>query len=265
MNIIVCVKQILDPEIPMDKFRVKDNQVVPPEGIPPVISPYDAQAVEVALKLKDKHGGRIVAITSGSPDAADVVRHALSMGVDEGIVLSDSAFYGADSFVTAYILSQAIKKLNAFDLILCGREAADWNMGIAGPIMAEILNLPIITLAKQVELLNEKTIRVERVIPDGYQVFEVSLPAVVTISKEVGLPRLPTGWGIIRAAQQKIPVWTSQDIPLDFSTVGTANHSKLLSLSVLKRERKCEFIDGKTAAELAANLVVKLQNAGMMA
>ncbi len=264
MKIAVCIKQVMDPEIPMEKFRVSDNKVVPPEGIPPVLSPYDAQAVEVALKLKDQHDCNVVAVTYGNPDAADAVRKALAMGADEGVVIDSDSFGRSDSIFTAYILSQAITKLGAFDLILCGREAADWNLGIVGSFMAEMLELPIITLAKKVELLNEKMVKVERVIPDGYQVFEVSTPTLITVSKEVGLPRLPTGRGIIKAAQQKIPVWTSGDISTDIPEAEGNIKSQLLGLSVLKTARECEFIEGDDASEMATRLAEKLHSAGMI-
>ncbi|MFC1974617.1 electron transfer flavoprotein subunit beta/FixA family protein [Chloroflexota bacterium] len=265
MNIVVCVKQVLDPEIPADKFRVRANQVVPPEEVAPVINPYDAQAIEAALRLKEKHGAKITAITVGSPDAEDVVRRALSMGVDEGIVLSDDAFTGSDSSATAYILAQAIQKIDAADLILCGREAADWGVGLVGPLIAERLNLPVITLAKNIELLDGNILKVEQVIPDGYQVLEVSPPAVVTVSGEIGLPRLPTGMGIITAARMEIPVWTNQDINADTSLIGAnAVHSTLVSLSIPERERKCEIISGETPAELATNLTAKLKELGLI-
>ena len=260
MNIIVCVKQILDPDIPMDKFRIRDNQVIPPEGIPPVMNPYDAQAVEVALRLKEKDGGQITAISMGTADARDVVRYALAMGADDGIILSDDAFTKSDSLTIAYILTQAIRKIGNFDLILCGREAVDWNMGIVGPFIAEGLKLPLITLAKNIELLNDGVLRVEQVMSDGYQVFEVSPPAVVTVSNEVGSARLPSGMGIIKAIRRDIPVWTSQDIEADSSLIGVeAERSKLLSLILPERERKCEFVNGESPAEIAANLAKKLK------
>ncbi len=134
MNIIVCVKQIPDPEIPPAKFRLdsESKRVVPPEGIPPVINPYDAQAVELALRLKEKHGGKITVLSLGSTASSSVVKHALSMGADEGIVLTDEAFEESDSFATAYILTKAIQKIGVYDLILCGRQAADWDEGLVG-------------------------------------------------------------------------------------------------------------------------------------
>lgn len=263
MNIVVCVKQVLDPEMPTEKFRVKDNQVVPPEGIDLVLNPCDAQAVEAALRVKEKYGGKITAITVGPAKSLEVVRRAVAMGADEGIVLSDDAFAGSDSLAVAYILARAIEKLDNIDLILCGREAADWSMGIVGPVLAERLNLPLITLAKEIELSDNNILKVERVIPDGTQVFEVSLPAVLTVSNEIGLPRLPTGMGIVSAIRKKIPVWTGQDINTDTALTGRdAEGLKLISLSIPDRERKCKFIKGDTPGEIADNLAAKLRAAG---
>ena len=180
-------------------------------------------------------------------------------------MLSDDAFSGSDSLSTAYILAQAIQKLDAFDLILCGREAADSSMGIVGPVIAERLSLPLITLVKNVEPLANNMVKVERVIPDGHQVFEVSLPAIVTVSNEVGLPRLPTGMGIVTAVRKEIPVWTNQDINADPSLIGAnAEKSQLLSLAIPERERECEIVSGETPEEAAGNLAAKLRAAGVI-
>jgi electron transfer flavoprotein beta subunit len=187
------------------------------------------------------------------------------MGADEGIILSDDAFAGSDSLATAYILAQAIQKIDAFDIVLCGREAADWSMGIVGPVLAERLNLPLITLAKDIERLDNDMLKVERSIPDGYQVFEVSLPAVLTVSNEIGVPRLPTGMGIVTAVRKEIPIWSNQDINADDSLIGaSAEASKLLRLSIPERERKCEIVSGETPEEVAGNLTAKLRAAGVI-
>ncbi|MDH5383686.1 MAG: electron transfer flavoprotein subunit beta/FixA family protein, partial [Candidatus Aminicenantes bacterium] len=157
MNTIVCVKQIPDPEIPPAKFKLDTEckRVVPPEGIPPVINPYDERAVELALRLKDKHGGKITIMTIGDDSSIKAIKHALAMGADEGILCKDKAFEDSDSFSIAYALSQAIQKIKDFDLILCGRQAADWDEGLVGSIIAENLDLPLVTLAESVEVVAE--------------------------------------------------------------------------------------------------------------
>src|SRR5574341_372547 len=142
MNIIVCVKQVLDPEIPPAKFKIDPaaKQLVPPPGVPPVISVYDERALEAALRLKDKHKGKITAISMGTEKAADVIKHAMAMGADDGFVLQDAAFENLDSFGTAYVLEKAIEKIGAYDLVLCGRLAAAWGSGEVGSILRMMLH-----------------------------------------------------------------------------------------------------------------------------
>ncbi|MCX5998445.1 MAG: electron transfer flavoprotein subunit beta/FixA family protein [Chloroflexi bacterium] len=266
MNIIVCIKQILDPEIPPSKFKVDSQakKVIPPEGRPRKVSPFDAQAVEAALRLKGKHAAKIPAITIGQPGAADAVKHVLSMGVDEGVLVSDPAFEGSDAFGTAYILAQTIKKLGAFDLILCGRQAADWDLGIVGSALAEYLDLPVVTLARKIEAAGS-ILSIERVIPDGYEVVEVGMPVLITVSSELGQPRLPSGKGIIMAARQKVPVWTAMDIACDISRVGpAAARGELMALSVPEQKRRGEVVVGENAADAAARLVVRLREAKVL-
>jgi electron transfer flavoprotein beta subunit len=266
LNIIVCVKQVLDPQIPPAKFKIDSEvkRVLPPEGIPPVMNPYDAQAVELALKLKEKHTGKITVLTIGNEASAAVVKHALSMGADEGFVLVDKTFEGSDSFSTAYILTKAIQKVGSYDLILCGRQAADWDEGMVGSILAENLNLPLVTLAQSVEA-NGKDLKVKRGILDGFQLFQVTMPALITVSNEIGQPRLPSGWGIISAARKKIPVWTAADIAAEPSQIGdNAARRKLVKLFSPERERKCEILAGETPAEAGAKLGDRLRQKGVI-
>lgn len=266
MNCIVCVKQIPDPEIPPSKFKLDEEskRVIPPEGIPPVMNPYDEQAVELALRLKDKYGGRITVITLGNEEASTIIKHALAMGADEGAVLDNKIFKGWGSFSTAYILSQAIKKIGSYDLVLCGRQAADWDEGLVGTIIAGNLALPLVTLAEEVEWADGE-LRIKRVILDGHQIFAVPAPALITVSNEVGRPRLPSGWGIISASQKKIPVWKAVDIDVDPSRTGVeASRRKLTKLFIPEQKRKCEILEAETVTEAAAKLAERLIKAGIL-
>lgn len=266
MNIIVCVKQIQDPEIPASKFRLDEEgkKVVPPEGIPSVINPYDEQAVELAIRIKEKHGGLITILSIGDDSASRVVKHALAMGADEGILLQDPAFKGSDSFATAYILSRAIQKIKGFDLVLCGRQAADWDEGLVGSILAENLALPLITLAESVDLV-EGRLHVKRVILDGHQIFAATPPAVLTVSHELGPPRLPSGWGIITASKKDIPIWDAKFIAaVPAQTGANAMRKKLMKLFIPGRERKCEKLEGEELEEAAGKLAEKLREAGIL-
>lgn len=260
MNTIVCVKQVLDPEIPPAKFKIDPvaKQVIPPAGVPPVISVYDERAVEAACRLKDKRKGKITVISMGSAKAADVIKHAISMGADDGFVLQDPAFENLDSFGTAYVLSKAIQKIGGYDLILCGRQAADWGDGQVGSILAETLGLPIITLACSIEAI-DKTLKVKRMVSDGYEVLEAPMPSLVTVSSEIGLPRLPGGMGLMMARKKQIPIWKAQDIGTDPSQLDKAKaHMEVTGLSVPTRKTECEMITGGTPAEAGFNLAEKI-------
>jgi len=266
MNIIVCVKQVLDPEIPFGRLEVDPiaQQVVAPKGIRQIINPYDVRAVELALRLKEKHGGKITILSLGDPSWVVSVKHALSMGADDGVIVADPAFEGTDTFGIAYLLSKAIQKIGNYHLILCGRQSADWEEGLVGTIIAENLLLPLVTVAQDIEVI-EQELKVKQVTLDGHRIFMIPLPAVVTVSQEVGRPRLPSGWGIINASKKQVPVWDAKVIGMDPSQAGMrAGRRELIKLSVSERSRKCEIIQGKSGAEAGTKLAERLREAGIL-
>jgi electron transfer flavoprotein beta subunit len=261
MNIIVCCKQVLDPEAPPASFKIdsSSNKVVPPPNVPPVISPFDENAVEAALKIKDKQGGKVTVISMGNNLTRDVVKKPLSMGADELILLEDPAFEGGDSWSNAYALAMAIKKIGQFDLIFCGRQAADWDSGQVGSGIAEILGISNVTLAKKVEIADGKA-RVEKVLPDGYQVIETMLPALITVSNELGEPRYATLKGIMAAAKKQPTVWKPADIGVNPAQIGAAGRkTKLLKLFQPVREGKCEIVGADSPAEAGTKLANRLR------
>jgi electron transfer flavoprotein beta subunit len=258
---IVCCKQVIDPEAPPATFKVDTatNKVVPPQGVPPVISPFDEQAVEAALKIKDAKGGKITAISLGVNLLRDVVKKPLSMGADELILLEDPAFTEGDSWSTAYALAMAIQKVGKFDLIFCGRQASDWDSGQVGSAIAEILGLPSVTVAKKVEAADGK-VKVERVTADGYEVVEVTLPALITVSNELGAARYPTIKGIMAAKRKEPTVWKPADIGVDPAKIGAAGRrTKLVKLFQPVREGKCEVLTADTPEEAAVKLAQRLR------
>ena len=266
MNMIVCIKQVLDPEAPPASFKIdpSSNKVVPSPGVSPVISPFDEQAVEAALRIKDTKGGKITAISLGINLLRDVVKKPLAMGADELILLEDEAFIEGDSWSTAYALAMAIKKIGEYDLIFCGRQAADWDAGQVGSGIAEILGLPSVTVAKKVDITNGKA-RVERVTADGYEVIEVSLPALITVSNELGEARYPTIRGIMVAKKKEPIVWKPADIGVEVSQIGAAGRrTRLRKLYQPVREGKCEIIEGDSPEEAAVNLALKLREAKIL-
>ena len=266
MNMIVCVKQVIDPEAPPASFKIDTagNKVVSPPGVSPVLSPFDENAVEAALQIKDVQGGKITIISLGTNLLREVVKKPLSMGADELILLEDEAFIGGDSWSTAYALAMAIKKVGSYDLVFCGRQAADWDAGQVGSGIAEILGLPGVTVARKVEVTDGKA-RVERVTADGYEIIEVSLPALITVSNELGEARYPTIRGIM-AAKKIVPVvWKPADIGVEPAQVGAAGRRvKLLKLFQPVHEGKCDLVAGESPEEAGVNLALKLREAKIL-
>jgi electron transfer flavoprotein beta subunit len=261
VNLIVCVKEIPDPETPVSAFAIDPAamRAIPAKDTPPVISPFDEQAVEAALRLKDANGGKVTVISMGAPSAEKILKHTLSMGADEAFLLNDSSFDNSDSTSTAYVLAQAVKKVGEYDLIFCGRQAGDFDAGQVGSGIAEVLGIPSVTVAKKIDVTDSKA-TVERVLPDGYEVVEVSLPALITISNELGEPRYATLKGIMAAAKKTVPVWNAGEIGADEAMVGvTGARTKMLKLFVPVRESKCELIEGENDEEAATKLALKLR------
>ncbi|MBA7522433.1 Caffeyl-CoA reductase-Etf complex subunit CarD [subsurface metagenome] len=256
MNIIVCVKQIIDPETPAAAFKIdaEAKRAIPPKDMSMVISDYDANAVETALKLKDAHSGKVTVLSLGGESAREVIMRCLAMGADEGVLLNDPAFDDSDSFATASILTEAIKKTGEYDLILCGRQEGDWDAGQVGSGIAELLGIPSVTVVGKIEVSDGK-IRVERVVADGREVIEIGFPSLFTISSEVGKPRYATFKGIMSAKKKPITYWSSQDV----SPAEARN--KMLKLFIPVRKSKCEFIEGETSEEAGTNLAIKIRGA----
>jgi electron transfer flavoprotein beta subunit len=262
MNSIVCVKQIIDPEIPSTAFKIdsKAKRAIPPEGKGAfTISDYDEVAVEAAIRIKEAMGGKLTVLSLGSQSAAETIGYCLAMGADEGILLADPLFEEEDRSLTAYVLAMAIRKIGDFDLIFCGRQEGDWDGGQVGLGIAEILGVPSVNPVKKVEANNGR-ILVERIVEDGYQVIEIPLPALVSVSSELCVPRLPNMKGIMMAARKKKSTWTAQDIGADSSKLGSsARKVKMLSLFIPVHEARCEIVEGETPQEAGANLALRLR------
>lgn len=261
VNIIVCIKQVVDPDAPPATYKIDEaaNRMIPPPGVP-VVDPYAEFAVEGALKIKDATEGKVTILSMGKDFRMDVIKKPLAMGADDLVLLDDEAFGGGDSWSTANALAAAIRKIGEYDLILCGREASDWNAGQVGSGIAEILGMPSVTLAKKVEVTDGKA-RVERVTDNGYEVIEVDFPALVTVSSEIGEPRYPSIKGVMAAKRKQPLVWKPDDIGLDPSLTGEAGRrTKLVKLFQPVREGEAEIIGGDTPEEMGENLALKLRN-----
>ncbi len=258
VDMIVCVKQVIDPETPASAFRIdaEAKQAVPPPGVPPVLNGFDENAVEAALRLKDSAGGRVTVLSVGADFTNDVMKKPLSMGADELVLLKDPAFANLDSFATAHALAAAIEKMGRYDLVLCGRQASDWDNAQVPLGLAEILGLPCMTVAQHVEVV-EAGVIVHRALTDGYEVVEADLPALVTVSNELGEPRYPTLRGIMAAGRKTPEVWSVSDVGLDLALL----EPRIIvdELEVPVSERVCEFIQGEDEADAGRQLALRLR------
>ncbi|MEE8384636.1 MAG: electron transfer flavoprotein subunit beta/FixA family protein [Dehalococcoidia bacterium] len=261
-HIICCVKQVPDPEAPASQFKVNEDtkKVLAVPGIQPVPSQFDTIGVEAALRIKDKVADTTITILTMGPDAdRDTIKHCLAMGADEGVHINDAALNEADHWATAEILVAAIKKLEAADLVVCGRQAVDWDMGVVGSTMAEIMGVPVVTLAKGVQMEGGK-VTVERMLSDGVETMEAPTPCVITVSNELGEPRYPQLRQIMAAAKKEVKVLTASDLGID----GAKNRVTLEALFVPEVEVETEFIEAETLPEAGEQLAVRLREAKLI-
>ncbi len=260
MRIVVCLKQIIDPELPASQFRIdaaaKRQQS---DSHPLVISPYDENALELALKLKEHTGGHVAVLTVGQPSAVSALRKGLAMGADEGVLINDPSLEGSDAFGIVTALAQGIRKLGDVDLVLCGCESGDWADRIVGPLVAEALDIPCVTFVARVEQHNGR-LQVHRVVEEGYELWEVTPPALFTVlSDETNTPRYPKVKDIMAASRRSVPTWSRADLQLDESGVGgAAARIEIQGLTLPTQESRCEILEGEPAEQVAA-LVARLR------
>jgi len=261
LNIIVCMKQVLDPEAPASTYKVdvEAGRVVQ-RGVPPVLSPFDENALEAALRIKDIRESKITVISMGGSVAKPVVRKTLAVGADNIVLLEDSTFEKLDSYATAFTLAAAIRKIGKYDLIFNGREASDTNAGVAGAGIAEILDIPSVTVARKVEINSDKA-RIERIASDGHEVIDVSLPVLITVSNESGELRSANMRELMAAQKKPITTWNANSLGIKSSQV---NRTKLVDLFIPQKEAMCELIEGGTEEELGSNLASNLKEAGII-
>ena len=257
MRIIVCIKVVIDPEAPSSLFKVdsETNKLIPPKGTPPVLNPFDENALEAALQIKDKQPSNITILSMGTNIPKPVIRKSLATGADDLVLLEDQLFDELDTYSTVSILASAIRKINEYDLIVCGREAADTDAGQVGLGIAEILGIPSISLARKITSGDQKIV-VEKVLENGYETIEVPLPAMVTVSSEVGNLRTANMQGIMAAQKKPMISWNAEQLGI---TQRPIKRVSLLKLFQPTHETKCEIITGISPEESAANLVGTLR------
>ncbi len=217
MHIAVCIKQVPDTR----NVRIDpDTHTLVRQGVESIINPFDLFAVEAALKIKDENNARVTVVTMGPPQATEALRDTMGLGVDDAVLLSDRAFAGSDTWATSTTLAAAIKKMGDVDLILCGKQAVDGDTAQVGPEMAALLDIPYATFVKKIDLGDGNSIRAIRQTDEGTEIWKLPTPALLTVIKEIGEPRVPSLRFKMRAKKAEIPVWGAADLGLDTNCVG---------------------------------------------
>ncbi|MCR4402775.1 MAG: electron transfer flavoprotein subunit beta/FixA family protein [Firmicutes bacterium] len=289
MNVAVLIKQV--PETTDVKINRETNTLMR-EGVASIINPFDMYAIEEALRIRERHGGKVTVITMGPPQAEEALRQALALGADEAVLLSDRAFAGADTLATSYTLAKAIEKSGGFDLIVCGKQASDGDTAQVGPEVAENLDIPHVTYVRRIEDLSPGAgpaagsvehgpggagdsagccgdrerglargfIRVQRMTEEGYEVIESPLPALITVVKEINEPRMPSIKGMLKAKKAAITTWTAADLGVDPDRVGlVGSPTRVIRVFTPEQKRRGEIIEGETIHEKVRILVSKLK------
>lgn len=258
MRIVVCIKQVPDNAADI-KIAGETNTMIR-ENIPAVINPFDSYALEEGLRLKEKHGGSVAALSLGQPQAREAIREAIALGVDEGYLISDPALADGDSLATAYSLAMGIRKLGGADLVILGKQATDGATGQVAPQVAEELDVPHITLVRKIVGIVDGRLKVERLTDGGVEVVETSLPAVISVVKEINEPRLASLKGVMKAKKAEIPTWGVADIGADPERAGRAGSGTICSRAWKPEGRKKGEVIVGSPDEAAAALVNRLRD-----
>lgn len=218
MNVIVCMKQVID----LEQIRIKPHTRRPViEGLPVLFGDFEKCALEEAVRIKERHGGKVTAVAAGSSKLKDTIKEALAIGADEAVILTDAAFQDSDAMGSARLLAQTITKIGEYDLILLGEGSADNYSGEIPPRLAELLGLPQVGAVREMEVL-EGRVQATRDLEDALEVVEVDLPAVVSVTSELNTPRLPPLSAILKAGRKPLHVWGPDDVGLSADQVGAA-------------------------------------------
>jgi electron transfer flavoprotein beta subunit len=260
VKIIVLVKQVFQTaDLKVDRA----SKTVVTQGVPRVISETDKNAIEEAIRIKEKQGGKIIAVSLGPPEAKEALREALAMGADEGFLITDPRFEGSDAHATASVLAAAITKILEYDLILCGAYSEDVYAFQVGPRLAEICNLPQITFTAKLTLEGNRVVA-ERDLENERQVVEAKLPCLVSVVREINEPRLPTLMAIMAASKKPMTTWSAADLNLEPNELGfNGSLIEILRSAVSSGERRRITLQGEPK-EIAPKLVKALVEEGVL-
>lgn len=261
MRIVVPIKQV--PETSAVKMDEATGTMIR-EGVEAIINPLDLYAIEIAIQLREIHGGEVVAISMGPAKAALALREAIAMGCDSAVLITDRAFAGSDTWATSYVLSAAIRRLAAeagnADLIICGERATDGDTGQVGPGIASFLDLPVASYISKVDEIVDGFCKVYRLVEDGYEILQIQLPAVLTVVKEVANPRLPTLRGKQRAKKMDLTIWGATHLTVQADKLGlNGSPTRVVKIFRPTVARNCEkfFALDEQAIQTAMERVVE--------
>jgi electron transfer flavoprotein beta subunit len=255
LNVIVCIKQV--PETTEVDFDKETGRLIR-EGVAAVVNPFDEYAIEEGIRIRERYGGKVKALTMGPPWAESALKDTIAMGVDEGWLATDRAFAGADTWATGYTLAKCIEKLADYDLIICGLKTTDGDTGQTGPEIAEFLQIPHVCYVNEIKEVKNGTIILKRLLDDGVETLEVPLPLLITVSKDINQPRLATLRGRLRAKKTEIKQITSEDLKIENEKLGLeGSFTRVIKIFTPELSPGGEIVTGEPE-ELAEKLFQKL-------
>lgn len=263
LRIIVCIKPVPDPDY-YDKVSIDPvTKRITREGIPTIINPVDKNGIEAALKLKAQYGGKVTVITMAPPNATENLKEAMAMGADEGVLLSDRAFGGADTLATSYTLAKGIEKLGGFDIVFCSTESADGATAQVSSQLGEWLAVPHLWNVFNLEAQSEECLRIKTKAENGFMEWEIKLPCLLGVSRELNKPRFISAMGIIKAKNKPLSIWGKTDLNVEEERLGlTGSPTKAGTIFTPDLKRKGEMFTG-SAEEIADAIIEKLRVAGV--
>jgi electron transfer flavoprotein alpha/beta subunit len=264
LKVVVCVKAVPDPK-EADQIRIDPaTKTLTRADVPLVLNPLDKNAMEAALQLKEQHGGQVTVLSMGPPGAAKIVKECLALGADRGLLLSDRAFGGADAYATAYTLAKGIEKIGLPDVVLCGMASSDGSTEWVGPMLATFLGMPVVTMVKEIVASDGKQWQVKASVENGYRLVGVNLPAVLTVTRELNVPRALSFSGIVKARKKEVREWGIEKLGVEEESVGLKGSPTIVSkMTTRGRKRQVELITG-TREEKVERLIQELVDAGVL-
>lgn len=259
MKIIVCIKQV--PGTNEVKIDPLTNTIIR-ENVPSVINPFDLYAIEEAARIKERQGAIVFGLSMGIPAATEMLKEAISLGVDKGILMTDRKFAGADTLATSYALSKGIENIGKFDLIICGKQATDGDTAQVGPSVARTLGIAYATDISKIIEIRDYVMRCLKITDDGYEEIEIRLPALITVVKEINMPRLPSIKSMKIAMNSKIEILTFEDINPDANRTGLkGSPTQVRKTFVPVHEVNNEMIEGTIdeKAEILSKILLNLE------